>query len=73
MVFFISNRLAKRRNVGLFFKMPFPTLRTRFVVINKSIPLTGGGPKHGRYVTHKKGTPLCNLFVTMLKNMGIET
>ena len=43
------------------------------MVINKSNRLTGGGPKHGRYVTHKKGTPLCNLFVTMLKNMGIET
>jgi len=43
------------------------------VVINKPNPPTGGEPKHGRYVTHKKGTPLCNLFVTMLKNMGIET
>ena len=43
------------------------------MVINKSNRLTGGRPKHGRYVTHKKGTPLCNLFVTMLKNIGIET
>jgi hypothetical protein len=40
---------------------------------NLPIFLAGGGFKHGRYVTHKEGTPLCNLFVTMLNNMGLET
>ncbi len=42
---------------------------------NLPIFLAGGGFKHGRYVAHDKNnnTPLCNLFVTMLSNMGIET
>ena len=35
--------------------------------------LAGGGFNHGEYVAHKEGTPLCNLFVTMLNNMGLET
>jgi hypothetical protein len=34
-----------------------------------------GGLKHGRYVAHdeKKHTPLCDLFVTMLNTVGLET
>lgn len=40
---------------------------------NLPIFLAGGGFQHGQYVAHKEGTPLCNLFVTMLQNMGIET
>jgi hypothetical protein len=31
-----------------------------------------GGFKHGQYVA-KKGIALCNLFVTMLNTMGLET
>ena len=42
---------------------------------NLPIFLVGGGFKHGRYVDadRKKNTPLCNLFVTMLNNAGLET
>ena len=42
---------------------------------NLPILLAGGGYRHGRYVARGKDntTPLCNLFVTMLNNMGIET
>lgn len=34
-----------------------------------------GGYKHGRYVLHDEdhNTPLCNLFVTLLQRMGVET
>lgn len=35
--------------------------------------LAGGGFKHGRYVENREGTPLCNLFVTMLNQMGLQT
>lgn len=40
---------------------------------NLPIFLAGGGFKHGQYVKQKKGTPLCNLFVSMLNQAGIET
>ena len=42
---------------------------------NLPIFLAGGGFKYGRYVAYdrNKNTPLCNLFVTMLNEMGIET
>ena len=42
---------------------------------NLPIFLAGGGFKHGQYIAHdsKKNTPLCNLFVTMLNNAGLET
>jgi hypothetical protein len=40
---------------------------------NLPIFLAGGGFKHGGYVTQKEGTPLCNLFVTMLNQAGLET
>ena len=40
---------------------------------NLPIVLAGGGYKHGQYVAQKDGTPLCNLFVTMLNNMGLRT
>ena len=40
---------------------------------NLPIFLAGGGFKHGQYVDHKAGTPLCNLFVTMMNKSGIET
>jgi hypothetical protein len=35
--------------------------------------LAGGGFEHGRYIAQKKGTPLCNLFVSMLNKAGVET
>lgn len=40
---------------------------------NRDLPvlLAGGGFKHGQHVRLKEGTPLCNLFVTMLHQMGI--
>ncbi len=42
---------------------------------NLPIILAGGGYNHGRYVAYDKSnnTPLCNLFVNVLNNMGIET
>ena len=38
------------------------------------ILLAGGGFSHGTHVVHEGGhnAPLCNLFVTMLRNMGVE-
>jgi len=40
---------------------------------NLPIFLAGGGFKHGQYRKQKQGTPLCNLFVNMLNNLGTET
>ena len=40
---------------------------------NLPIFLAGGGYQHGQYVAQTKGTPLCNLFMTLLKNAGAET
>lgn len=44
---------------------------------NQNLPLilAGGGFKHGRHLAFDKqnNTPLANLFVTMLQNLGIET
>ncbi len=42
---------------------------------NLPIILAGGGYGHGRYVSYdkRKNIPLCNLFVNLLSNMGIET
>ncbi len=42
---------------------------------NLPIFLAGGGYQHGRYIAHSQdnNTPLCNLFINMLNNMGIET
>ena len=42
---------------------------------NLPIFLAGGGFRHGGYVARRKGdtAPLCNLFVSMLNNMGLET
>ena len=34
--------------------------------------LAGGGLQHGQYVAAEKDTPLCNLFVSMLNQVGIE-
>ena len=42
---------------------------------NNPILLAGGQLKHSGYVAHKRddNTPLCNLFVRMLQEMGMET
>jgi hypothetical protein len=42
---------------------------------NLPILLAGGGLKHGQHLAfpHDNNRPLCNLFVTMLQNMGLET
>ena len=42
---------------------------------NLPIILAGGGFKHGRHIAFKRdnNTPLCNLFVTMLQRLGVET
>ena len=42
---------------------------------NLPIILAGGGYEHGRYIAHDEhhNTPLCNLFVTLLQRMGVET
>jgi hypothetical protein len=41
---------------------------------NLPIILAGGGFKHGQHIAFKRdsNTPLCNLFVSMLRQMGIE-
>lgn len=41
----------------------------------KNLPtfLAGGGFKHGGYQRMKEGTPLSNLFMSMLHNAGLET
>jgi hypothetical protein len=42
---------------------------------NLPILLAGGGFRHGRHLAFKRDSnkPLCNLFVTMLQKLGIET
>ncbi len=40
---------------------------------NLPVFLAGGGFKHGRFVANAAGTPLCNLFLTMLNRMDLET
>ncbi len=42
---------------------------------NLPIILAGGGFKHGQHIAFSRNhnTPLCNLFVTMLQQMGVET
>lgn len=42
---------------------------------NLPILLAGGGLKHGQHLAfpHDNNRPLCNLFVTMLQHMGLET
>ena len=42
---------------------------------NLPIILAGGGFKHGQHIAFNRdhNTPLCNLFVTMLHRMGVET
>jgi hypothetical protein len=42
---------------------------------NLPIILAGGGYDHGRYVAYDKrnNKPLCNLFLSMLHGMGIES
>ena len=42
---------------------------------NLPILLAGGGLQHGQHLAFKRDNnkPLCNLFVTMLQNMGVET
>ncbi len=42
---------------------------------NLPILLAGGGFRHGQHLAFKRDSnaPLCNLFVTMLQNLGLET
>lgn len=40
---------------------------------NLPIFLAGGGYDHGRFVRKDQGTPLSNLYVTLLQDMGFET
>lgn len=42
---------------------------------NLPILLAGGGFRHGQHIVFKRdnNTPLCNLYVTMLQRMGIES
>ncbi len=42
---------------------------------NLPVLLAGGGLQHGQHLAFKRDNnkPLCNLFVTMLQNMGVET
>lgn len=41
---------------------------------NRDLPilLAGGGMKHGQHLVRDQGTPLCDLYVTMLQGLGIE-
>ncbi|MES2792983.1 MAG: hypothetical protein V4719_25450, partial [Planctomycetota bacterium] len=42
---------------------------------NLPVLLAGGGFDHGQHLVfnHDQNTPLCNLFVSMLQQMGVET
>jgi hypothetical protein len=42
---------------------------------NLPILLAGGGFKHGQHIAFKRdnNAPLCNLFVSMMQRMGVET
>ena len=40
---------------------------------NLPIFVAGGGFEHGSYVAKQEGTPLCDLYVTLLQKLGIET
>ena len=44
------------------------------VAVKLPILLAGGGFKHGQHIVHEgeDNAPLCNLFVTMLRSMGVE-
>jgi hypothetical protein len=44
-------------------------------VKNVPVLLAGGGFKHGRHLAFDPGKPppLCNLYVTMLQRLGVET
>lgn len=48
---------------------------SRHDTVNLPILLAGGGFRHGRHLAfdRKNNTPLANLFVSMLHNLGIET
>jgi hypothetical protein len=43
--------------------------------VDLPILLAGGGFSHGTHVVHagEHNAPLCNLFVTLLQGMGVET
>ena len=43
--------------------------------VDLPILVAGGGFSHGQHIAHggEYNAPLCNLFVTMLQNMGVET
>ena len=43
--------------------------------VDLPILVAGGGFSHGRHIVHEgaHNAPLCNLFVTMLRNLGVET
>ena len=42
---------------------------------NLPVLLAGGGFKHGQHLvfSRENNTPLCNLYVSMLQRLGIET
>ena len=44
------------------------------VAVNLPILLAGGGFNHGKHIAHEgeHNAPLCNLFVTMLRSVGVE-
>ena len=44
------------------------------VAVKLPILLAGGGFKHGQHIVHEgeDNAPLCNLFVTMLRSMGVQ-
>ena len=44
------------------------------VAVNLPILLAGGGFSHGKHIVHEgeHNGPLCNLFVTMLRSVGVE-
>ena len=43
--------------------------------IDLPILVAGGGFSHGQHIAHEgeHNAPLCNLYVTLLQNMGVET
>jgi len=77
----IQNLAAKHENSGRLLDHAMVLFGSNMGDANKhdntNLPviLTGGGLKHGQHHAFKKdnNAPLCNLFVTLLQQLGVET
>ena len=46
-----------------------------FIPVDLPVLVAGGGFSHGQHIAHEgeHNAPLCDLFVTLLQNVGVET